>query len=860
MNRTSIQICQRMSLRKPQIEALQAFMRAVGALKMDKTVPVEESLEALKKEFPSLKSFERNFPNLAFSLATGVGKTRLMGAMIYYLIKHYDVRDFVILTPNNTILEKLVREFSTPSDPKYIFRGIAEFANNPPRIITGDNFDEGHGVRSDWSGQLDFFSGDEICINIFNIAMINSEKRKIKNPRETIINGLSPFEYLAQQEKLVVFMDEAHRYRAEQSSKAIEELRPILGVELTATAQVEKNNGKVPFLNILYDYNLKSAIDDQYVKEPVVVGRENFQASQFTDESLEILKLEDGVRIHESTKIHLQNYAFETGELQVKPFILVISESMAHANRLEAIVKSSDFFEGHYKDKVRVVHSGRDPDEEERMVKDLLEIESLRNPIEIVVHVNMLREGWDVVNLYTIIPLRAANSSTLIEQSIGRGLRLPYGKRTGIKEVDELNIVFHDRFDELVKEAGKPNSIIKRTSIIGKDLSLEGISNYLVQPRLNEEITSYEPVKRSIAEFILQSIDNYGARDRDRIVDDTKEQFPEQSEEAINEAISNIMVRYEQLVIKIPRVTVEPKVVKEGRFYPFSLDLTSFTPQPLPRDIIKKSLEDGATRKIQTESHYKSKELHEYIIAKDLLNLNEIPEDQLDIILDLANQMLRHLHTYLSTPEDVENVVYCHKDIIVNQIQAQLLNHYDETEFEYTSTVDSKYIPLPKTTMTLPKGVEPLPYDQTLDNNNDISSYIFSGFQKSQYAYSKFHSNTERSFARVLEQDETVLKWVRPPRNSLHLYYHIDKQYEPDFIVESVDGCYLCEIKSTAEMDDPEVLQKAQAATEWCKAASKHALDNSGKAWKYLLIPHTAVNLTMTLQAFVEKYVFRDAS
>ncbi|EQD78121.1 type III restriction protein res subunit, partial [mine drainage metagenome] len=52
----------------------------------------------------------------------------------------------------------------------------------------------------------------------------------------------------------------------------------------------------------------------------------------------------------------------------------------------------------------------------------------------------MLAEGWDVTNLYTIIPLRTADSKTLVEQSIGRGLRLPYGKRTGNRDVDRLTI------------------------------------------------------------------------------------------------------------------------------------------------------------------------------------------------------------------------------------------------------------------------------------------------------------------------------------------------------------------------------------------------------------------------------------
>jgi type III restriction enzyme len=99
------------------------------------------------------------------------------------------------------------------------------------------------------------------------------------------------------------------------------------------------------------------------------------------------------------------------------------------------------------------------------MVQRLLAVESPDEPTEIVIHVNMLKEGWDVTNLYTIVPLRAANARTLIEQSIGRGLRLPYGKRTGVSTVDRLNIVAHDRFQEIIDEANKPDSMIRLTPI-----------------------------------------------------------------------------------------------------------------------------------------------------------------------------------------------------------------------------------------------------------------------------------------------------------------------------------------------------------------------------------------------------------
>src|SRR5690348_9401413 len=109
------------------------------------------------------------------------------------------------------------------------------------------------------------------------------------------------------------------------------------------------------------------------------------------------------------------------------------------------------------------------------MVQRLLAVESPDEQTEIVIHVNMLKEGWDVTNLYTIVPLRAANARTLIEQSIGRGLRLPYGERTGVAAVDRLNIVAHDRFQEIVEAARASDSPIRlETVVLSKDDTTAG--------------------------------------------------------------------------------------------------------------------------------------------------------------------------------------------------------------------------------------------------------------------------------------------------------------------------------------------------------------------------------------------------
>src|SRR5581483_5685063 len=156
----------------------------------------------------------------------------------------------------------------------------------------------------------------------------------------------------------------------------------------------------------------------------------------------------------------------------VKPFVLIVAQDIAHAEGLKVIIEGDGFFNGNYKGKVITVHSKQGNEENDENVEKLISVEKSSNPIEVVIHVNKLKEGWDVTNLYTIVPLRAANSTTLVEQSIGRGLRLPYGERTNNTAVDRLTIVSHDRFQEIIEGANKPDSIIRKGIFIGKDIPL----------------------------------------------------------------------------------------------------------------------------------------------------------------------------------------------------------------------------------------------------------------------------------------------------------------------------------------------------------------------------------------------------
>ncbi len=266
-------VTQRLSLRQPQAASLQILADILTRVPLAKGADPLPVLAAIKAAYPSVEDFERDFPSVCFALATGVSKTRLMGAFIAYLYLTQKSRHFFVLAPNTTIYNKLIADFS-PDSPKYVFRGIAEFAQNAPLIITGDNYETGLGVRLDQGKSADLF-GSDVHVNVFNIDKINKEESPRGRPRmkklqETM--GTSYYDYLSKLDDLVLLMDEAHRYRASAGARAIGELRPILGLELTATPRTVGARSET-FKNVIYSYGLGQAMTDGFVKEPAVATR-----------------------------------------------------------------------------------------------------------------------------------------------------------------------------------------------------------------------------------------------------------------------------------------------------------------------------------------------------------------------------------------------------------------------------------------------------------------------------------------------------------------------------------------------------------------------------------------------------------
>jgi type III restriction enzyme len=903
----------RLSLRPPQSESLSRLVRALETSPELRTHERDVSaiLATLKAEFRTLDDFEREFPSLCFALATGVGKTRLMGAFIAYLHLAHSINNFFVLAPNLTIYNKLITDF-TRNTPKYVFKGIAEFAQRPPLIITGDNYDQTGAAADDQS--MGF--AHDVRINIFNISKISSEVRGGKEPRIKRMKevlGDSYFNRLANLPDLVLLMDESHRYRAQAGMRAINELKPLFGLEVTATPFVESSKGPVPFKNVVMDYPLARAMEDGFVKEPAVVTQRNFSASAHTPEGVEKIKLEDGIRLHETTKVELLTYARENDVQVVKPFMLVIARDTAHAGQLLALLGSDAFYEGRYAGKVIQVDSSRTGAEEEEMITRLLAVESVDEPTEIVIHVNMLKEGWDVTNLYTIVPLRAANARTLIEQSIGRGLRLPYGKRTGVTAVDRLNIVAHDKFQEIIDEANRGDSPIRLKQIIldapssdDKKVSVQVNSNTMARLGLAEtsaispavevnaagngstpspNVSTPTPafsteVEKQAARVVVEVINKYEAK-RDLVPTSGALLTPEVQRAIVAEVaerlkpvvgttgnllagvdeavpaldLSAVVAKTTEIVVQqtidIPRIAVVPTGEITMGFHPFTLDVNQLHLQPGKREIVIHNLHTNEQDTLAAEIGLKEQRPEDYIVHA-LVDFDDIDYfTHADLLYDLARQMVQHLQSYLTVDEAI-SILDRERRVIAREIHAQMMTHFWEQATEYEVQVSRGFTELKPCNYTATAGQTAHHFRETVVETSRIKQMLFGGFARCLYPLQKFDSDTERRFAITLERD--AIKWFKPAKGQFQVFYKLgteQPEYVPDFVVETDSTIFMVETKARGDINTQEVQAKATAAVQWCKHASDFTAGVGGKPWKYLLIPHDEVNESRRLIDFL---------
>lgn len=865
------QIGYAMSLREPQKEALQ-YLDAISSscdYKRNTLDEIEAIATANCEDKHTIKVDDNfKFPSFCFDMATGIGKTRLMGAAIYYLYKTKGYKHFFILAPGNTIYDKLRKE-SNPAQPKYIFKGL-EAEMGRPKVYDGENY-----VRYPArfvQGEIEIEKTSEIQLFIFNIGKIFNSKTdttfKFHKYQETL--GSSFADVLAKFDDLVICMDEAHRYYAPASMKAISYLKPILGLEFTATPKSHNN--------VIYSYDLAKGAG-KYLKIPVVMGRTN--TGGYSAEDIEEMKIRDGLTLHENRKKVVYQYCLDNNLDYVKPIVLIACKDTEHAKKIRAMIDSDSFNNGRYRGKVIEIHSNMKGEETEENIRKLLSIESAQNPVEIVLHVYKLKEGWDVNNLFTIIPLNAAKSDILALQTIGRGLRLPFGVITGNEAIDTLDIVAHDHYREIVEDIKnsdtfkyrdlddrgvEPTKVVEITNGIGDgQLSLlddifvsAGVKSFndvcdvKTQDKMYEEyMKSFGRTKKPEKQVPPQySIFDYIDEDGNEKTVETTTHTGEGSSLGAKKAqpmkkedFVATVTELSKKAISVPKILVQPSS---------TVTLKPFT--------VKRNIADFevAASKIERFNAVNAEMLEsfdaEILAVDDAVNtlacmlldcdaLSEISVDEdADYILNIVQQYLALID---GSEADKNKIVRRYAKLIIDDIVKQIHENMDRQTY-YTHVVQKDLIVFRKAVRNVRADGGEVNFRKTIANKSEIKKYVFTGYKKSYYNINAFDSDTERLVSVILEDDKDVIRWIKPPLNQLGLFWQAGQQYNPDFLVETPTTKYMIEVKAKNEVNNPDVVGKAKEGIKWCKYAS--IVDFDKKPWEYKLITDEVISVGNTLK------------
>lgn len=868
-----------MSLRKPQEKSLKVLEEIMTSLNIKKGMNLKAALGGVHAMYPICSDFEREFLSLTFALATGVGKTRLMGAFIAYLYTNHNIKNFFVVAPGTTVYEKLKKDLSDPSNSKYVFKGLGCF-HKPPEVITDDDYR---------TKTISFFESD-VRIFVFNIDKFNKEGSKMKKINELI--GESFYGYLANLEDLVLIMDESHHYRAEKGMQALNELNPLLGLELTATPIVTSGAKQIPFKNVVYEYPLSKAIEDGYTRTPFAGTRTDINFYNFGDEELDKLMIIDGLKLHERSKIELKAYYNNNNSennliRKVKPFMMIVCKDTDHATWVENFVKSDEFAEGLYKNKTIVVHSKQSGAESEENTRLLLDVEKYDNPVEIVIHVNMLKEGWDVNNLYTIVPLRTAASKVLREQMIGRGLRLPYGDRTGNEIVDGVYLTAHDKFQDILDEAKKGDSIFKAGNIIKLEEIEENISTTQTTSELDKAKVKEEAyaigiekgeksdelidetishVKDEVIKEISHSNNvNISNEQKKKVAKKVKNKLKDNKElsdaykknenvidDLIDKTVEQTCEETKNRFISIPRLKIIDAGVTEYGFIDFDLDLQVFNHAPVKNDLLIQNLQDFSDVKhidvnsIDFDSFNPKKEILDLLRSKPEIDY----EKSSSLLFKLISQVVSHYEEKYEAAQ-MKNIVFINKKDIANKIYDQMMaddHFYSENSFIKYSVMGVRDYNFPqtytwKTQLNLYENY-----------NENIKSILFDGIMKGVFSSAKFDSKPELILARILEKDSKVTKWLRPAQNEFNINYNRGKHYVPDFVVETEDYFYIVEVKGEDKIEDADVIAKSKKAVQFCDVVTNWAKENSKKGWKYVFIPSKEILPSSSFNNLVNRF------
>lgn len=420
--------------------------------------------------------FDENWLRLVIKMATGSGKTKVMSLALAwgYFHKLYEpdselARNFLVIAPNIIVLDRIYKDF----------QGLRIFFDDP---VLPDNGYDGHNWRDDF--QLTVHKQDEVRVshstgNIFltNIHRVYAGEDIPPSPDDentmdyflgkrptgaTTDSKVDLGMIVRDIDELMILNDEAHHIHDASLAwfKSIEDIHNrllqkggSLSLQVDVTATPKHNNGAI-FVQTVADYPLVEAIFQNVVKHPVLPDAPSRaklverQSAKYTEKYADYIDL--GV-------IEWRKAYDEHAKLGKKAVLFVMTDDTRNCDDV------AEYLEANYpdlKDGVLVIHtkkngeiseaaSGKAKEELERLRKLSNEIDDAGNPYKAIVSVLMLKEGWDVRNVTTIVGLRAysAKSNILPEQTLGRGLRKMY--RGGMEEY--VSVVGTDAFMEFVE-------------------------------------------------------------------------------------------------------------------------------------------------------------------------------------------------------------------------------------------------------------------------------------------------------------------------------------------------------------------------------------------------------------------------
>ncbi|MDQ3380339.1 MAG: DEAD/DEAH box helicase family protein [Actinomycetota bacterium] len=772
------------------------------ASRLDLREPNREALRSIAHMLSQHVDVEGRPPpfEAVVDAATGVGKTYIIAAAIEYYAERGH-RNFAVVTPGRTILEKTVANF-TAGHPKSLLGGMEV----EPLLVTGENF-----------ATVDHAEPERVRLYVFTVQSLTKPSGKQGKRTHSFHESLGDAFYSTLQgfDDLVLFADEHHVYYGPAFSDAVRDLRPHALVGLTATP-----HKKTPHEQLIYRYPLAAAIADRLVKTPVLVGRKDDRGGETQT------KLQDGIRLLEAKRAAMEKWCTLADRQPVNPILLVIAQTIEGAEEIAALVKGERFFEGRYADSVLTVHS-KAPDD---ALAALEHVEDPESPVRIIVSVGMLKEGWDVKNVYAICSLRPLLSDVLTEQTLGRGLRLPWGEYTGVPLLDTLEVLAHDRYEAL----------LKKTSAINEEF-VDYRTRLVVRRDAEGNETAHVETTPVDVEIVIGERDGaVGIAEQDAREGEAAEELQQLNEE--------LRPRGDLPALEIPRLRMTKVQLK------FSL-----------ADITELNAFEALGRRLasEPEDDLRRMELGARIVTgSDGLRRTELVTTTGDRIVSQAEaipletaraQLLDALlgaeivPPHASEASAARHIVDAFLRGLGDGAERVLSAYLDRAAASLVGAVTAehrRFVGRPEYDEVIETSVfAPVRVARAKRSENRSGAFErsvgYEGWTRSMYVQVWFDSSTERTLATILDDADDIRYWVRLNTGDLPILWQGDgREYNPDFIaLDSAGTHWLVESKMDKELESSDVKGKENAALRW----ANHVSAKTGVAWRYLLVGETDI-------------------